>query len=396
MNATRPTLLVVDDESEVLRSVHDLLRLDYKVITCNSGAEAVKVLEGPGEIHVVMSDQRMPGMTGVEVLRQARRLRPDATRLLFTANADIKAVIDAINQGHVYRYISKPWEPSELETTIRQAVDRHNLIVERDRLMAELRESNQRLTEANRLKGAFIEVASHELNTPVAVVLGMTELWKMSMGENASPVQRGWLERIQTAGKRLAATVERMLKLLRADEFSHPIDLQEVDLGALIRNAVNEVSPFLRARNQSVELDLDPALGSADADPAKLADILANLLVNAVKFTPDGGAIRISAGPSGLDRVRFEVSDPGIGIEPADRQHLFEPFFTGFDTMHHSSGDFQFCKRGIGLGLCLVKTFVALHGGEVDVQSTPGRGSTFAFTLPRHPSRVRAVSALAS
>jgi response regulator RpfG family c-di-GMP phosphodiesterase len=106
MNAARPTLLVVDDEPEVLRSVHDLLRLDYKVITCSSGPEAVRVLEGPGEIHVVMSDQRMPGMTGVEVLRHARRLRPDVTRLLFTAYADIRAVIDAINQGHVYRYIN--------------------------------------------------------------------------------------------------------------------------------------------------------------------------------------------------------------------------------------------------------------------------------------------------
>ena len=72
-----------------------------------------------------------------------------------------------------------------------------------------------------------------------------------------------------------------------------------------------------------------------------------------------------------------------MGIGRDDCPHLFEPFFTGFDTMHHSSGDFQFCKRGIGLGLCLVKTFVELHGGSVDVETAPGRGSTFAFTLPR-------------
>ncbi|HMB04570.1 MAG TPA: hybrid sensor histidine kinase/response regulator [Isosphaeraceae bacterium] len=396
MNATRPTLLVIDDEPEVLRSVHDLLRLDYKVITCSSGAEAIRVLEGPGEIHVVMSDQRMPGMSGVEVLRQARELHPDAIRLIFTAYADIRAVIDAINQGHVYRYINKPWEPDELETIVRQAVEQHNLIVERDRLMAELQETNRRLVEANRLKGAFIEVASHELNTPVAVVLGMTELWKMSLGENASPVQRGWLERIQGAGKRLASTVERMLKLLRADEFSHTLELREVALEPLVRGAVDEVAPFLRARDQHVELELDPALGSAEADPAKLADILANLLVNAVKFTPDGGTIRIAAGPDGPDRVRFEITDPGIGIAPADRQHLFEPFFTGFDTMHHSSGDFQFGKRGIGLGLCLVKTFVELHGGDVEVESTPGRGSTFRFNIPRRPVPVRSVGAPAS
>src|SRR3954454_25405715 len=210
MGVTRPTLLVVDDEPEVLRSVHDLLRLDYHVITCRRGADAIEVLQGTGDVHVVMSDQRMPEMTGVELLHHAREIRPDATRLLFTAYADIRAVVDAINQGHVYRYIAKPWDPEELEAVIRQAVEQHELVAEKARLLAQLQETNRRLLEANRLKEAFIEVASHELNTPVAVVLGMTELWKMSQESGASAVERGWVDRIQGAGKRLAATVERM------------------------------------------------------------------------------------------------------------------------------------------------------------------------------------------
>src|SRR5215213_7355547 len=226
MSERRPTLLVVDDEPEVLRSVHDLLRLDYQVITCRRGADALKVLEGEGEIDVVMSDQRMPEMTGVELLHHARRIRPDATRLLFTAYADIRAVIDAINQGHVYRYIAKPWDPEELGAVIRQAVDQHDLLVEKARLLAQLQDTNRRLVEANRLKEAFIEVASHELNTPVAVVLGMTELWKMSQEQGASAVERGWVERIQGAGRRLAATVERMLKLIRTGEFGHALSVR--------------------------------------------------------------------------------------------------------------------------------------------------------------------------
>jgi signal transduction histidine kinase len=390
MGVTRPTLLVVDDEPEVLRSVHDLLRLEYRVLTCTRGVDAIALLEAPGPIHVVMSDQRMPGMTGVEVLRHAKRVRPAATRLLFTAYADIRAVIDAINQGSVFHYITKPWEPAELEAVVRQAVEQHDLIVENARLLAELKESNQRLAESNRLKSAFIEVASHVLNTPVAVVLGMTELWKASLSGNAPAAQHGWVDRVQAAAKRLAATIERMFKLIRADEFSQTLDVKPTALEPLIRQVVGEVQPFLDVRKQGTTLDLAPDLGGAEVDPSKLGDILTNLFVNAIKFTPDGGTIRISAHPDGDERVRFEVADEGVGIEAADRPHLFEPFFTGFDTMHHSSGDFQYCKRGIGLGLCLVKMFVQLHGGTVEFESAPGRGTTFEFTIPRHSRLLKA------
>jgi signal transduction histidine kinase len=395
MQATRPTLLVVDDEPEVLHSLRDLLRLEYRVLTCTSGAEALRVLESPEDIQVVMSDQRMPGLSGVELLGHAKRLRPEATRLLFTAYADIKAVVDAINQGSVYRYVTKPWDPDELQSVIRQAVEKHEMVLEKSRLVAELRESNERLIEANRLKGVFIEVASHELNTPVAVVLGMTQLWKLAQAEKATTSERNWVDRIHSAGKRLAATVERMLKLIRSDELAQPLDLQWTELEPMIRNAVTEMAPFLRARQQRVELELDPKLGAAEIDSAKIGDVLANLLINAIKFTPDEGSIRVTAGPDGLDHVRLAVVDQGVGIDPGTRPYLFEPFFTGFDTMHHSSGDFEFCKKGIGLGLCLVKKFVELHGGTIELRSTPGLGATFAFTLPRHPRGPKSISARA-
>ena len=380
----RPSLIVVDDEAEVLRSVYDLFRLDYKVSTFGRALDAIDVL-GQIDPHVVLSDQRMPGMSGVEFLQQVKRLRPDATRLLFTGYADIKAVIDAINQGSVFRYIAKPWDSEELAAIVRQAAERRDLLVERRSLVEELTEANARLVEANRLKGAFIEVASHELNTPVSVVLGMTELWKMTQSADSSPAERGWVDRIQGAGRRLASTVERMLKLLRANQFDRALDVREAEIEPLIRRAVADLQPFLLARGQEVAVEILPGLGSAEVDAAKVGDILSNLVVNAIKFTPDGGKITVKAGPEGADRVRFAVIDEGVGIGVAERRHLFEPFFTGYDTMHHSSGEFQFCKRGVGLGLCLVKTFVELHGGSVEVVSVPEEGSTFGFTLPRHP-----------
>ncbi len=386
MNARRPTLLVVDDEPEVLRSLHDLFRLEFRVLTFEQPSEALRELERiePGEVAVILSDQRMPEMPGVRFLAEAERSHPDATRLLMTGYADIKAVVDSINQGHIFRYVAKPWDHDELMGVVRQAVEQHALIADKYRLIRELKETNARLVEANRLKGKFIEVASHELNTPVTVVLGLAELWAMTQGPAASPAERAWVDRIGGAGRRLASTVERMLKLLKTDHLGPALDLEWVDLGPLLEGAVAGLQPFLQARHQVIALELDADLGEAEVDPPKIADVITNLVVNAIKFTPDGGTIRVEAGPDGPDRFRFRVSDRGIGIAPADRTHLFEPFFTGNDTMHHSSGDYQYCKKGIGLGLCLVKSFVELHGGTVAVDTEAGRGSIFAFSLPRH------------
>ncbi len=386
MTAKRPTLVMVDDEPEVLRSLHDLFRLDYKVLTFDRAVAALEALAELDDVAVILSDQRMPEISGVAFLEAAERIHPDATRLLVTGFADIKAVIDAINQGHIARYITKPWVSEELVAVVRKAAEQHALIVEKNRLLVELKETNAALIEANRLKGKFMEVASHELNTPVTVVLGLTELWKLTMDEAATIAERTWVDRIHGAGKRLASTVERMLKLLKTDQPVPSVALELVDLESLLRRSIGELQPFLNARDQQVTVKAGPDLGSAEVDPSKISDILTNLIVNAIKFTPDGGTISIEASSDGPDWIRFRITDRGQGIPIEDCSHLFEPFFTGNDTMHHSSGEYQYGKRGIGLGLCLVKTFVEMHGGSVDVETAPGQGSCFSFTLPRRQS----------
>lgn len=377
----RPSLLVVDDEPEVLRSIHDLLRLDYRVITRGSGTAALEVLQSAEDVHAIMSDQRMPGMSGVELLRQARAIRPETTRLLFTAHTDIHSIIDAINEGHIFRYITKPWDPAELAAVVRQAVERHDLIVEKNRLLGELQSANARLTEANRLKGAFLEVASHELNTPVSVLLGLIELRKMATPD-APAADHQWLEHAGSAARRLARIVERMLKLVRSGDFDRPLERRPTDVGPLIQGAVDELGSYLELRRQAVAVSIEPGLEPIEVDADKIADVVVNLLANAIKFTPDGGTIRVSAS-SEPGWLRVSVSDDGPGVPTDDQQYLFEPFFTGFDTLRHSSGDYQFGKRGLGLGLWLVKSFVELHGGRVELSSRHGEGSTFTFLLPR-------------
>lgn len=198
----RHCLLVVDDEPEVVHSLQDLLRFDYRVLGTTRASEGLKLLERE-PVQIVMSDQRMPEMTGVEFLRKTREHHPDIVRLLFTGYADIKAVIDAINQGHVFRYITKPWDVDELQTVLHQAAERYDLLTERKELLIELQEKNrllefknQELKQASDLKEAFIKVASHELRTPLTIVLGLADLARQTE-EVADPLHN-WLEQIYT------------------------------------------------------------------------------------------------------------------------------------------------------------------------------------------------------
>src|SRR4051812_34249988 len=218
----RHTILVVDDEADVVKSVKDLLRLDYRVLGTTRAAEAMEILEKE-EVHVVMTDQRMPEVTGVELLSTVRGEHPDAIRLLFTGYADIRAVIDAINQGNVYRYITKPWDPDELQTIIREACERHDLLVQRRELLDELRDKNDELQKvndelsaANELKTAFIQVASHELRTPLAILLGYSEL--SSRVSDVKPPLGDWLKRIATAARRMQYLVNQMIDMLQAGQ----------------------------------------------------------------------------------------------------------------------------------------------------------------------------------
>jgi DNA-binding NtrC family response regulator len=141
-NSKRP-ILVVDDEPDILQSLKGLLRRDFEVHTANSGAEAIGVLQ-EFPVHVVMTDQRMPQMTGVEFLRRVKTDHPGAIRVIFTGYADIQAVIDAVNQGNVFRYVAKPWNPDELIEALHEAGRVYDRLSERERLLSDLREHEQR------------------------------------------------------------------------------------------------------------------------------------------------------------------------------------------------------------------------------------------------------------
>lgn len=402
--APKHCLLVVDDEADLVQSVKDLLRFEYKVLTATRASEGLKLMERE-KVHVVMTDQRMPEMTGVEFLKHLRETHPETVRLLFTAYADLNAVTDAINQGNVYRYISKPWQPDELRTVLRQAVDYYDLQEERRQLISQVQEQNRQLElanaelrRANDLKRAFIRVASHELRTPLTIVLGLSELAHNT--PDLKPPIKNWIEQIYRGSCRLKERVDQVVKMLLAEQFERRLQPQETSLVRLLRESAADVTSFVEQRRQKLCLEFGPKgngaaedgdLGAVYVERSKLRDSVVQLLVNAIKFTPDGGTIRLTARRLPDGAAEIAVADTGVGIDAASLPRIFDPFFTRFDVSRHSSGEFEFDRRGLGLGLSMVKMFVEMHGGRVRAASELGRGTTFTITLPSRTNKSQAV-----
>lgn len=375
----RHTLLVVDDEPDILATLRDFFRFDYDVVGALSARDAHEVLAARA-VHVVMSDQRMPDTSGVEFLREVRARYPALIRLLMTGYADMRAVIDAINEGHVYRYITKPWDPEELEAILREACERYDLSAERQRLLDELRRSNEELRRANALKASFIQVIGHELRTPITLQLGLSQL-ALRSDDLTLPKAREYFVRIARSAEKLRQRSEQILGLLHEEQFARVLDRRPTGVTAMLREVCEAIEPFVARRAQRLSLDIPADLGEVALDAPRIQDCVEQLLLNAIKFTPDGGALSLAARRAD-GALRIEVTDGGPGIAPEAMAHLFEPFFTGFAAERHSSGIFEHGARGMGLGLSVVRSFVEMHGGSVRARNAPSGSAVFTIELP--------------
>ncbi len=169
MPTTRHCLLVVDDEPNVCESVHDLLRREFRVLKANSADEGYRMMLEE-EVHIVMSDQRMPQISGVELLTKVKARHPQAIRMLFTGFADLDSVIAAINQGHIFQFMKKPWQPEELLAAVRQAALEYDRLeiaaLEREHLQEEVSELKQRVSNLETEVGRLQTSSLHRAGSP--------------------------------------------------------------------------------------------------------------------------------------------------------------------------------------------------------------------------------------
>jgi signal transduction histidine kinase len=247
------------------------------------------------------------------------------------------------------------------------------LAIQNARLFREIADKSRQLEAASQHKSEFLANMSHELRTPLNAIIGFSEVLLQRMFGTLNDKQDEYLKDIYASGQHLLSLINDILDLSKIEAGRMELAPALFHLPAALENAVTLVRERASRHGIALQLDLDPRLGEVVGDERKVKQVLLNLLSNAVKFTPEGGRISLKAGPRD-GAVEISVTDTGIGVAPEDQGAIFEEF--------RQVGSDEKRREGTGLGLTLAKKFVELHGGRIWVESEPGRGSTFTFTLP--------------
>ena len=368
-------ILCVDDDRAGLATVARTLREVAPVVTAHSGEEARRAL-GPS-IAVVVSDYRMPSVLGTELLAEVRARDENIGRILLTAYADVDSLMDAINRGHVHRYVAKPWDPRELRATVRQALEAVEAARGRGKLAAETARAYAELQELDAMKTRFLALAAHELRTPLHVLGAALEvLAGLPLDDDAADLLATAQRNVGWLGRSVGAMTD-LVRLARPAPRPHA----PLCVATLARRVLADVRPFCLRRRLALTSDV-PATCVVAGDPDDLHRALLNLCLNAIRFTADGGALTV-----GLVAVdggcEVTVADTGIGIPAVLLARLGQPFVTGAAVDHHHSDPIAFGAGGVGLGLAVARAIADDHGGRLWLESSEGRGTTAHLRLPR-------------
>jgi signal transduction histidine kinase/BarA-like signal transduction histidine kinase len=413
------TLLVVDDEKEILKALRRQFRKKYRVIVADNASLALHTLSKE-DVQVIVSDQRMPDMTGTEMFGNIKNRYPDAVRILLTGYSDIQAVIDSINKGSVYQYLVKPWNHEELNDVIEKAFERFWLIRGNQQLLNELKETNQKLEKeiherkkieqdlknhqnflesevekrtaqltqmnkdltvardmaerANESKSIFLANMSHDIRTPMNGIIGMVDILKET---SLSSDQHNYINTISDSADTLLGIINDILDFSKIEANQLELENVELDLYKLVRQTVALLSSKAKEKQIDLLFSFEPQTPTMlVGDPVRIQQILFNLIGNAIKFT-HSGAINVTISALQTQHpviIKIVVKDTGVGISEEHLKKLFKPFLQADQSITRKYG-------GTGLGLSITKQLVEMMGGNIQVQSKLHAGSVFTAII---------------
>jgi len=265
------------------------------------------------------------------------------------------------------RSLGRPGFAEEQKRFASRLADHAAVAIENARLYEELR-------RANTAKSEFVSFVAHELRTPISSILGYATLLAHGTVGSLNEKQKQFIEAVEQNVNRMELLVSDLQDISRIESGQLSLELVNASVEHVLKGAAQTLNAQIERHGQTIELNVPEELPRVKADPIRLGQVVNNLLSNATKYTPDGGRITVTAQKRD-GYVECSVSDTGVGIEPADQERIFDKFY----RVHNPTID---NVPGTGLGLSIAKSLLEMQGGSIQVESEPGKGSTFRFTVP--------------
>ncbi|MBN2493745.1 MAG: hybrid sensor histidine kinase/response regulator [Deltaproteobacteria bacterium] len=355
----KPLVLVVDDE-EWMRDACGLIleKEGCEVLTAADGKEGLE-LAAARRPDIVLIDVRMPGISGLEFLREVKRIDPDAVAVMITGYATIEVAVDAMKAG-AYEFLPKPFEPNDLRDAVRRGMEQSRLA--RQMQAKDLGASGE----------LHVAVLAHQLKSPLASLRQCIEVVLRGYTGEVAEKARAMIEVTARRADEMLQLINDWMTLSRIERGDALGELERVDLVGLIDEVVGRIRQCADIEGKTVELESNGRPATVEADAGALAELFCNLLTNALRYSPEGSRVdvKIAVGP---DEVTTSVIDDGPGISPEEQERIFEPFYRGRA---------QRSIPGNGLGLPIARKIAAAHHGELRLVSEIGKGCAFHLRLP--------------
>lgn len=390
----RYAVLYVDDEEMALKYFEKTFGAEFRIFTAPNANEGLKMIETKGdEIAVLLTDQRMPGQKGVQLLERARQVRPKIVRMMITAYADFGVTVDAVNLGNIFRYVSKPLQVEDMRNTLRRAMEFFLLQRERDDLLREKLSVLQNMVIADRVIGLGVLASGlcMHLRNPLEAVQTFLNLTPAKLRQESVDMDRlrdpSFWRDFHAEVLKQAGRISELIGEMDGASLAQSTQAEaQVEPAGLIQSIVDSMTPDFAARDIRLEFMIEGELPTVRADQGRFQRMLSLLLRDELHMLPAGSRVAVTARARRLaDRpvvLQIMVQDNGPGLPEGAVRSVFDPFFIRSEESH----DF-------GLNLMAVYFLVYHHGGNIEARNSPGQGVTFQIDIPTLASEPQPTSA---
>jgi len=378
-------ILYVDDEEMSLASFTRAFEDQFRILTASNARDGLKVLEEhKNDIGLLMTDQKMPGEKGIWLLEKARQIQPTIVRILATAYSEYDVAIAAINTGAIYKFVSKPWEPEQLEVALKRGLEFFMVQKERDQLLRERLSVLQNTMIADRLVslGMLAAGLSHHMRNSLQAVqtfldLAPAKLESERMNQEGLRDPEFWKEYYQTVQKQIFRINEMLSDLHKASQTSPTAFSEKIQLRGVVHDVIQRLKPAIEQKQLRVENRIAEDLPLISADAPKIQRCFELLLTDEIANVQNGGQI-VFTGSSrplhGRPGLEIKVTDDGPGLPQDALRLLFDPFTVRADIPK---------EYGINLMACFF--LIHHHAGRIQADNAGDRGTVFTLRLPLDP-----------